>query len=400
MPPRRPALRALLVPGSARAAFVPVHAGARPSVLAPAYVRARAAFLALTRVGARAAVLALASVAIAGRVMAAPPAPIEVKVVVVTMFEIGADSGDTPGEFQLWYERQKLDKRFPFAHHHDLFMNEHTGVLAMVTGEGTANSATAVMELGMDPRFDLTHAYWVVAGIAGVDPEDASIGSAAWARYVVDGDLAHEIDAREVPSDWPTGRFPLESGRPYEPGAPIVAENQVFELNPQLVEWAYQLTRGIDLGDTPDLQRSRARYKGYPNALKPPFVLQGDELSGMTFWHGKLLNDWANRWVSYWTHGSGNYVMTAMEDTGTLLALTYLHKTGKVNKDRVLVLRTGSNYSMPPPGVSAAANMQKENAGYSALGPSVEAAYKVGSAVVTELLSKWSTYRDHPPPLN
>src|ERR1700759_3525126 len=69
----------------------------------------------------------------------AQSAPIEVKVVVVTMFEIGADSGDTAGEFQLWKERQKLDTRLPFAHHHDLFFNEKTGVLAMVTGEGTAN---------------------------------------------------------------------------------------------------------------------------------------------------------------------------------------------------------------------------------------------------------------------
>jgi len=68
-----------------------------------------------------------------------------------------------------------------------------------------------------------------------------------------------------------------------------------------------------------------------------------------------------------------------------------------VNKDRVLVLRTGSNYSIPPPGVTAAENMQKENAGYSALGPSVEAAYKVGSTVVEELLGKWSLYRDRPP---
>jgi purine nucleoside permease len=63
----------------------------------------------------------------------------------------------------------------------------------------------------------------------------------------------------------------------------------------------------------------------------------------------------------------------------------------------VLVLRTGSNYSIPPPGVTAAENMQKENSGYSALGPSVEAAYKVGSTVVEELLGKWSVYRDHPP---
>jgi len=324
--------------------------------------------------------------------------PIEVKVVVVTMFEIGADAGDTAGEFQLWKARQKLDTRLPFAHHHDLFFNDKTGVLGMVTGMGTANSATAVMELGMDPRFDLSHAYWVVAGIAGVDPEDASIGSAAWADYVVDGDLAHEIDAREIPPDWTTGYFPLDSQRPYDPGAKA-PEGQVFRLQPALVEWAYQLTRNIDLGDSPQLQRSRARYTGYPNAQKPPFVLKGDNLASMTFWHGKILNEWANHWVSYWTHGQGNFVTTAMEDSGTLVALTYLGATGKVNKDRVLVLRTASNYSMPPAGVSAAQNMQKENEGYSGLDASVESAYRVGSAVVEELLRKWPTYREHTPPL-
>jgi purine nucleoside permease len=324
--------------------------------------------------------------------------PIEVKVVVVTMFEIGADTGDTAGEFQLWRERQKLDERFAFAHHHDLFLNGRTGVLGMVTGEGTANSATAVMALGLDPRFDLSRAYWLVAGIAGVDPEDASVGSAAWAQYIVDGDLAHEIDAREIPSDWSTGYFPLEARRPYDPeGRP--AEGQVFRLNPELVEWAYQLTRGVNLGDSESLRRSRARYRGYPNAQKPPFVLKGDNLASMTFWHGKLLNEWANHWVSYWTQGRGNFVTTAMEDSGTLVALTYLHPTGKVNKDRVLVLRTASNYSMPPPGVTAAENMQQENEGYSGLGASVEAAYKVGSAVVAQILSKWTVYRDHAPPL-
>ena len=54
---------------------------------------------------------------------AAAVKPIEVKVVVVSMFEIGADTGDAPGEFQLWYEGQHLQTRFKFAHHHDLFMN-------------------------------------------------------------------------------------------------------------------------------------------------------------------------------------------------------------------------------------------------------------------------------------
>src|SRR3979490_2541464 len=84
--------------------------------------------------------------------VATAPKPVEVKVVVVTMFEIGADSGDTAGEFQLWHERQKLDVRYSFAHHHDLFFNPQTGVLGMVTGMGSINSASAVMELGVDPR--------------------------------------------------------------------------------------------------------------------------------------------------------------------------------------------------------------------------------------------------------
>src|SRR5271156_3518620 len=91
---------------------------------------------------------------------------IPIKVVVVTMFERGADTGDDPGEFQYWVEREKLDRVLPFpAGYHDLRTNGQ-GVLGMVTGIGTAKAAASVMALGLDPRFDLRQAYWVVAGIA------------------------------------------------------------------------------------------------------------------------------------------------------------------------------------------------------------------------------------------
>jgi purine nucleoside permease len=330
--------------------------------------------------------------------LAAAPAtaPLEVKVVVVTMFEIGKDSGDQAGEFQLWHERQKLDSRLPFAHHHDLYLNRSTGVLGMVTGIGTANSATAVMALGLDPRFDLSKAYWLVAGISGVDPADASIGSAAWAEYLVDGDLAHEIDAREIPADWPTGYLPLFSKKPYDPKRPEPTGER-FRLNPGLVDWAFQLTRNVKLQDSDNLQKTRAQFTGFPNAQKAPFVLKGDTLSGMTFWHGKILNEWADRWVSYWSEGKANFVTSAMEDTGTYQALTYLHPTGKINKDRVLVLRTASNYTMPPSGMGAAEHLVKESEGYAGLNASVEAAYQVGSTVVDEIVKNWGKYRDNAP---
>jgi purine nucleoside permease len=330
------------------------------------------------------------------RSWAATPAPLEVRVVVVTMFEIGQDSGDLPGEFQLWYERQKLTARYPFAHHHDLFLNPATGVLGMVTGEGTANSSTAVMELGMDPRFDLSHAYWIVAGIAGINPHYATIGSASWARYIVDGDLAYQIDSREIPGDWDTGLYPLESKRPYDPDAKP-AEGQFFELDTGLVQWAYGLTRNVALVDDAQMRAVRAKYRE-PNARRAPFVLLGDNLAAMRFWDGRLMNDWGERWVGFWTHGRGQMVTSAMEDSGTLVALTYLAKSGRVDRHRVLVLRTGSDFTVPPPGQTAAQALNRESENtYAALGPAVEAAYRVGSPVVEALVGNWSEFRDHLP---
>ncbi|MCY3794038.1 MAG: purine nucleoside permease, partial [Gammaproteobacteria bacterium] len=144
--------------------------------------------------------------------------PVPVRVVIVTMFERGADEGDEPGEFQFWKERRNLDQRFAFPHsHHDLYYNADSQILGMVTGVGTAKSATATMALGLDPRFDLRQAYWLVAGIAGIDPEDASVGSAVWSAYLVDGDLGYEIDAREIPEDWDFGFFARRTRFPFDP---------------------------------------------------------------------------------------------------------------------------------------------------------------------------------------
>src|ERR1041385_6898076 len=143
-------------------------------------------------------------------------APIPIRVVIVTMFERGADTGDDPGEFQFWVEREKLDRILPFPQgYRDLRMNSEN-VLGIVTGVGTAKAAASIMALGLAPRFDLRNSYWLIAGIAGVDPAYASLGSAAWAEWVVDGDLGHEIDAREIPKEWKTGFVPLRKSVPYE----------------------------------------------------------------------------------------------------------------------------------------------------------------------------------------
>ena len=323
---------------------------------------------------------------------AGAPAPVPVRVVVVTMFERGADEGDEPGEFQFWKERRDLDQRFAFPHsHHDLYYNAESQILGMVTGVGTAKSAAATMALGLDPRFDLRQAYWLVAGIAGIDPEDASVGSAVWSAYLVDGDLGYEIDAREIPDDWNFGFFARRTSFPFDPNRPE-PQGEMFLINAGLRDWAYGLTKDLELPDSPQLAEHRSLYAEHPNARKPPFVTRGGHIAAMTFWHGTLMNDWANAYVRYWSDGETDFVTSAMEDTGTYQAITYLHESGRVDRDRFMVLRTGSNHTMPPPGITAAENLLRENEGYSGMRASLEALYIVGGAVIDELLSDWPRY--------
>jgi len=321
--------------------------------------------------------------------------PRPVKVVVVTLFEIGDDTGDRAGEFQLWKERRQFDEILPFHGYKDLHYNSEKGLLVMVTGIGTARAAAATMAVGMDPRFDLSKAYWLTVGIAGIDPEDATVGSAAWAEYLVDGDLGHHIDAREIPEDWPFGYFPRYTTRPFDPKKPEPS-GEMYRLNPGLTEWAYQLTKDIELPDDPSVQLERDLYTEHPNARGKPKVIKGDHIAALTFWHGALLNDWANQLVEYWSEGKGNMVTSAMEDTGSYLSISWLDKIGLADKDRFMVLRMGSNFTMQPPTRTAAENMLKETQGYKYAGLeiAVESGYIVASRVVDELLENWAQYED------
>lgn len=329
----------------------------------------------------------------------AADAPIPIKFVIVSMFEPGADTGDVPGEYQYWVEREKLDRVLPFPQgYHDLRMNDR-GVLGVLTGVGNTRAAATIMALGSDPRFDLSKAYWMVAGIAGIDPNDGSAGSAAWAEWVVDGDLLHEIDARETPASWPTGIIPLRRGKPYEKPLADTGDTIAFHLNPSLVEWAYQLTKNVPLQESEVMKARRAQFRGMVAFDVPPRVMKGDTVSGSTYWHGTQLNRWANQWVRYHAGDQANYVTTAMEDVGTVQSLTWLAHAGKVNLQRVLVLRTASNYDSQPFDRTATESFQnmKQGGTYSAYLPSLEAAYRVGSVVLHEVVDHWDRYSEETP---
>ena len=331
-------------------------------------------------------------------------ATIPVRVVVVTTFEIGADRGDAPGEFQAWVERLPLTQTIaaPGTYHGVMRYNPDLEVLGIVTGEGPEHASSAMTALVTDPRFDLRHAYFLLAGIAGIDPRFGSVGSAVWAPHVINGGLAHAIDAREIPAGWPDGFTPIQAGTPSPAPVPPLHSNwgdMSYTIDPGLLRWAYGLTRGMALRDSPALAKTRAAYTGFPRAQTPPSVALGDTLASPTFWVGAKLNDWAERWVAYWTSGAGVMATTAEEDLGFMQALALQAQAGRVDMRRVLVLRTASDYDAPPPGKTAADLLQSETAenGYSGFHAALEAAYGVGSVVVRELATHWDTWRDRVP---
>jgi purine nucleoside permease len=298
-------------------------------------------------------------------------------------------------------EREHLDRTLPLpAALHDLHANADGSVLAVLTGVGNTNAAASITALGLDPRFDLRRSYWLIDGIAGGDPADVSLGSAVWADYVVDGDLSHQIDPREMPKGWSTGYFPLEGNQPYEAPRPKPNRdvNMVYALDPGLTRWAYQLTRDTPLPESAAMKKRRARYRDMPVAQRAPFVMIGANLATSTYWVGRFLNEWANKWVGYYTDGRGNYVSSAMEDSGTMKALTNLNRAGKMDLQRVLVLRTVSDFDTQWRGATAYEAFRGDDSGqYPAYTEAIETAYRVGSRVVRALVNGWKEYEKTPP---
>jgi purine nucleoside permease len=253
-----------------------------------------------------------------------------------------------------------------------------------------------------DPRFDVSHTYWIVAGIAGVDPAAATVGSAAWARWVVDGDPVFEMDDREIPKDWPYGIYALGTKRPdVKPDASGVhsvglqqgSSGMVWKLDAGLVGWAYGLTKGVTLADNPALVKARGAYAAQGGVQAAPSVMLGDTLATVRFWHGAKRTQWARNWVKTWTDGDGHFVMSACEDQGILDVLTLYGADHKVDPARVLVLRGGSNFTEEPAGHSQVLDDFTPGGALAAY----ESVYRTATPVVRALVSGWATYRDHLP---
>ena len=332
------------------------------------------------------------------------------KVLVIATYETGKDRGDVPGELQFWAERQHLDQeiRVPGIDHP--ILTNGKGLYAMISGT-TSRCAVQLMALAMDPRFDLRHTYFLLSGIAGADPAQITVASAVWIRRVVDGDPAFELDHNDTPASWPYGIIALGATAPATVPANVdsapaagVSDNGsggvgrvAYTLNASLVDWAYSLTKSLVIPDSEALAANRAPYTNFPNALRPPWILEGDSMGVDRFWSGAIMTKWAEDWVRLYTRGSGTLAIADCEDQGIVLAIHELDRLGRVDANRLLILRTASNFTEPPPGVSAEKFLFGDLANSPGYIPALESNYQAGSVVVANLLDNWDRFEKNIP---
>jgi purine nucleoside permease len=313
-------------------------------------------------------------------------APLAPKVLVITMFG---------GEAKPWLEGEKLTHKIavpglskPFP---EVACTE-AGLCVVTTNMGYANAASSVSALIYSGRFDLRQSYFVIAGIAGVDPAGGTLGSAHWARYAIDGGLQHEIDAREMPEGWSSGYVAIGAAAPGQK-VELRYASEIYRLDEDLLQAAYRLTKDVELADSDAAKAYRARYGSAP-ANAPPKVSICDTISSDTWWHGDRLGHAMEAWAKLITDGAADPCTTQQEDNATLTALRRGADAQLLDFKRIAVLRTASNFDREAAGQTAAESLAAKSGGYL---PSVTNAYRVAGTLAHAIVTDWEAWRVGPP---
>lgn len=285
--------------------------------------------------------------------------------------------------------------RFP-----DVHCTHDGSICQLVAGEGEINAALSVMSLILSPQFNLTQSYFLLAGDGGISPKVTTIASVTFAQFAVQVALQHEIDAREKPANFPTGYVPLgtDSADAYPR---YIYGTEVFQLNDALRQHAIAFARTAKLADSPVAEIYRQQYANaseFAPALAPPSVVACDTATSDNWWAGEILGSAFEHFTKLVTNGSATYCTTQQEDNAVLEALLRGHILRRVDFSRVILMRTGSDFDRPGPGISVADNLFYAKGGYP---PAVRNLYLAGIKVVQGIIDGWdATFAAGIPPQN
>ena len=293
--------------------------------------------------------------------------PLPVRVLILPKFEIGAMTGDVPGEAQLYYERYLLGSEAYEVPHcpAGTTLYYRDGVALCVTGMGKLNAALTTMAVLSDARFDFSQAWILSTGCAGSAAGTTVMGDVFVITAAVDYDLGHHADARDLADPDGTTWF-RDAG--YDSSASIL-------LDRDLTDRVYALVRDTPLATT---ERTRAFmrhvFDGEDSAVRDPMVLRGTAVTGDNYWKGTYGHE--NALLMAETYACPDpYAVTEMEDLAVAQAA---ERMGML--DRLIVLRVSVNLDVFMPGVTPESLWGGEERSLSD-GSSVEAADIFGTAM-------------------
>ncbi|KAI0631371.1 purine nucleoside permease [Trametes polyzona] len=308
------------------------------------------------------------------------------KVVIVDAFE--------PEELS-WYgttEFNLLERNVTVPGFSPLFPQAHCtkdgSICQVVTGEAEINAASTITALVLSPLFDLTHTYFLIAGIAGISPKVGTLGSVTFARFAIQVALQREFDAREKPENFPSGYFSQGTTAPGVYPHSIYG-TEVFEVNDNLRKLAMSFASSATLVDDARSQEYRAHYAKDPSfaaAAAPPSVFACDTATSDVYFSGALLSEAFENATTLFSNGTATYCTSQQEDNGILEALVRGARAGLVDFARVIIMRTGSDFDRPYPGQTAAENLFAHSPGFNI---SVQNIPIAGVPVVAGIVVQW-----------
>ncbi|RCK65652.1 Purine nucleoside permease [Candida viswanathii] len=269
------------------------------------------------------------------------------KVVIVSMFQPEEEAWTSKVDFVHSLPIPGLHPQYPYVH-----CTEDFEICQFTTGEGEINAASSVAFLISNPKFDFSKTYWLLAGIGGGDPRKVTTGSVTFAKYAIQVGLLYQIDSRELAlkkyKDWSSGYFGYGTKKPDEYPDSVYG-TEVFEVNEKLRDRAMKLSfqnkNRLAIGDDDNI--NLRRLYSHP-ASSNPDILACDVLTSDNYFTGDVLNNYFADYAYLISNGTANYCSSAQEENASLESFIRVAKSGLIDYERIVIMRTISNFVAKP----------------------------------------------------
>lgn len=264
----------------------------------------------------------------------------------------------------------------------------------VITGEGEINAAATMTAFLSSAQFNLTETYFLVAGIAGIDPNQGTLGSAAFPRFTVQVANQYEIAPQEAPTNWTSPYWQYGTEEPFKEPQQWYG-TEVFEINEALRDHAAKLAFSAELADSAAANKTRNLYNSSQAATLTPGILKCDSSTSDVYFTGTLLDEAFAHTTKVLTNGSATYCVTAQEDAAVLEAALRNAKFGLTDFARWVLLRTGSNFDRPPAVLGNDSVGFFNNNSTGGFEIALENQYIAGYPFVKDVLKNWNgTYKN------